>query len=93
MNPGTQGKVTVKVTVADDENPELFIALRNVKDPRRRSARIRDLAVKGLMVERGSVAVGAPATIGGGVTSDKKAFLPLSGADSVDDILDWGRET
>jgi len=50
-------KLLLKLTVASDEMPELFRALAIVKDPRRRTRRLKDLATQGLLVERSGGAV------------------------------------
>jgi hypothetical protein len=47
----------VKVTVMADELPGLFEALSGVKNPRNRAARMKDLAVKGLLIEGAGSAV------------------------------------
>lgn len=45
-------QLKLKLTIALDENPDLFKALQCVKEPRRRTRRLRDLAVKGLLMEK-----------------------------------------
>ncbi len=50
-------KLLLKLTVAADEMPELYRALVSVKDARRRTRRLKDLATQGLLVERTGSAV------------------------------------
>ncbi len=56
MSVDTDDRLLMKITVAADETPELFRSLASVKDRRRRTRRLKDLATKGLMVERAGVA-------------------------------------
>jgi hypothetical protein len=60
MNAGADARLRMKLTIAADETPDLFRALAAVKDARRRTRRLKDLATKGLMVER--TAGGLPVT-------------------------------
>jgi len=45
-------QLKLKLTIAMDENPDLFRVLRDIKEPRRRTRRLKDLAIKGLLMER-----------------------------------------
>jgi hypothetical protein len=84
-------KVMVKVTIAADENPELFRAVTGVKGIRRRSARIRDLAIGGLAAERARPAspVASPrAPVLPSIAKDVPLRLPT---ETVDDMLNWSR--
>lgn len=82
----------LKLTIAVDENPDLFRALRDIKDPRRRTRRLKDLAVKGLLMERASeaapVALRAQAPMGGSESPSRAAV-----GQSVSSMLDWGDDT
>ena len=82
----------LKLTIAVDENPDLFRALRDIKDPRRRTRRLKDLAVKGLMMERTPTAAPAAqraqAPMGGLESPPRAAVGP-----SVSSMLDWGDDT
>jgi hypothetical protein len=73
------GKVTVKVTFVEDDNPDLFAAVMRVSGLRRRAARIRGLVGKGLLVENAGVKMQTR-------HDDAK---PQPSGDSVDRMLDW----
>jgi hypothetical protein len=82
-------QLKLKLTIAVDENPDLYHALRHIKDPRRRTRRLKDLAVKGLMLER------APASIVGLApmrTTDGHAARAVIG-ESVSSMLEWEDST
>ena len=78
-------QLKLKLTIALDENPDLFRALRDIKDPRRRTRRLRDLAVKGLLMERAPASVRAEAPIG-----EPEARPRAAMGQSVSSMLDWG---
>lgn len=81
MNGEYARKVTVKVTFVDEEQPDLYAAVCAVRGLRRRSTRIRDLMVKGLLQEGGeAVTPGRPTQ--GRVRPD---------GETVDAMLDWER--
>lgn len=78
-------QLKLKLTIAVDENPDLFLALRDIKDPRRRTRRLKDLAVKGLLMER------APVSIHSGALAshlDRPRPRAVVGQ-SVSSMLDW----
>lgn len=50
-------KLLMKLSLTADETPDLFHALASVKDAKRRTGRLKDLAAKGLLLERSSGAV------------------------------------
>ena len=77
-------QLKLKLTIALDENPDLFRALRDIKDPRRRTRRLRDLAVKGLLMERAPVPMHAEAPMGGIEAPPRVAV-----GQSVSSMLDW----
>jgi hypothetical protein len=80
-------KLLMKITVAADETPELFRTLRSVKDPRRRTRRLKDLATKGLLFELTcSSRLEASAR-----TSDQKAWSgrEMPERETVGSMLDW----
>jgi hypothetical protein len=59
LSGATVGKLMMKLSLTDDETPDLFRALAAVKDARRRTGRLKDLAAKGLLLERsGGATVG-----------------------------------
>jgi hypothetical protein len=50
----------IKLTVTQDEHPELHQVLLAIVEPRRRTRRLKDLAATGLLLERaGGIAVSA----------------------------------
>ena len=81
-------QLKLKLTIASDENPDLFLALRDIKDPRRRTRRLKDLAVKGLLLERAPAPVRAEASIG---ELDPPTQVAIG--QSVSSMLDWGDGT
>ena len=81
-------QLKLKLTIALDENPDLFLALRDIKDPRRRTRRLRDLAVKGLMMERAPAPVRAEAPTRESEGPPRAAIGP-----SVSSMLEWGDGT
>ena len=91
MSAGSDNKLLMKLTIAADETPELFRALASVKDARRRTGRLKDLASKGFMVERSGIGIlsGAPApTVAGGTAEGLRRVPP---GDTVASMLDWER--
>lgn len=81
-------QLKLKLTIALDENPDLYLALRDIKDPRRRTRRLKDLAVKGLMMERAPAPVRAEAP-----TREAEAPRRAAVGQSVSSMLDWGDGT
>src|SRR5438046_593163 len=81
-------QLKLKLTIASDENPDLFRALRDIKDPRRRTRRLKDLAVKGLLMERAPASVRVEASIGGPDERPRAAI-----GQSVSSMLDWEDDT
>jgi hypothetical protein len=69
----------MKLTIPADECPELFRALCSVTQPRRRTRRLKELAVLGLMLERGALA--------GNPVAPKPSLAALG--ESVASQLDW----
>lgn len=92
MSMDTDDRLLMKITVAADETPELFRSLASVKDRRRRTRRLKDLATKGLMVERAGVA-----TIATEAAPQMAIIQPPEGpgrvrpGDTVSSMLDWER--
>ena len=86
--PGTN-ELRLKLTIAVEENPDLYLALRNIKDPRRRTRRLKDLAVKGLFLERASV----PIAVGLPTREPEVQGAPAFAGPSVSSMLDWGDST
>jgi hypothetical protein len=55
----SEAKLVMQVTTARDDGPDLFDLLANIRDAKRRSNRLKELAKLGLLVERGEVSLGA----------------------------------
>jgi hypothetical protein len=91
MSAGRDNKLLMKLTIAADETPELFRALASVKDARRRTGRLKDLASKGLMVERSGIGIlsSEPAPQGAGKTAEGPRHAPPG--ETVASMLDWER--
>lgn len=75
----------LKLTVTREEHPQLHQVLSAIRQPRRRTQRLKELATAGLMFERGAVPLPAPAS-----------GPPLAVADPLDTLGDatsaalWG---
>lgn len=84
-------KLLMKLTIAADETPELFRALASVKDARRRTGRLKDLASKGFMVERSGMGIlsGEPAPRVAGAPAEGLRHVPPG--HTVTSMLDWER--
>jgi hypothetical protein len=86
-------KIVMQVTLYRMESPDLFHLLAAMR-AKKRSARIKDLAKLGLMVERGGQLSIAPVGY-----APKAAALPVKQADDPEggmqlaaSMLDWGDE-
>ncbi len=85
--------VRMKLTISREEHPALFEALFCIRNPRRRTGRLKDLVIKGLTLE---LAGGAPGSMGqqtmGGLavgaagTNGTKIGQPGT---SVTSMLEW----
>jgi hypothetical protein len=62
MTGATGSRLLMKLTVAADEMPELYQALVDVTNARRRASRLKNLAARGLVVERTGSTPMAPAS-------------------------------
>lgn len=87
------GTVRVKLTISREEHPAMFDALVGIKNPRRRTGRLKELVIKALTLEQiGVTAVLGPLPASGGgpglVSDGQAASAGLSGA-SVASMLDW----
>ena len=61
MNAGRKdGTVRMKLTISREEHPAMFEALASIRNPRRRTGRLKELVVKALTLEQ----VGATAALG-----------------------------
>ena len=85
--------VRLKLTISREEHPVMFDALISIRNPRRRTGRLKELVIKALTLEQ----VGAMAMLGllqgdGGLAAAAsgnaavKAGLPGT---SVTSMLDW----
>jgi hypothetical protein len=89
MKRASSDQVLLQVTLSADESPELFQALMQIRDPKRRVGRFRDLATRGLLVTPGAFApalvprASALAAGAGGETS------PAPSQSVVDGLTDW----
>jgi hypothetical protein len=54
------GSVRIKLTISREEHPAMFEALASIRNPRRRTGRLKELVVKALTLEQ----VGATAILG-----------------------------
>lgn len=85
--------VRMKLTISREEHPALFEALFCIRNPRRRTGRLKDLVIKGLTLE---LAGGTPGSMGqqtmGGLavcaagTNGTKVGQPGT---SVTSMLEW----
>lgn len=90
MSCDSAEKLTVKVTIALVENPDLFLAMRSIRELRRRSTRIRDLAIKGLLSERHGSVPGTDAhSTGRTSVGAHNVAQTRRNAETVDAMLDW----
>jgi len=86
-------KFVMKITIANDECPELFRALSRIADGKRRAGRFKDLASKGLLLERSTGLQRDPET-STAPTGDKMSTqgaetgCPDTGA-TVGEMVDW----
>ena len=55
------GSVRIKLTISREEHPAMFEALASIRNPRRRTGRLKELVVKALTLEQ----VGATAALAG----------------------------
>lgn len=87
------GTMRMKVTISRDEHPALFEALFRINNPRRRTGRLKDLVIRGLMLElsggtlspMGQQAVGVRAASAYG-REDATAGEPRT---TVSSMLEW----
>lgn len=58
----TGDDLKLKLTVTREEHPQLHHVLSAIRQPRRRTQRLKELATAGLMFERGAMPLTAPAS-------------------------------
>lgn len=94
MNAGRKdGMVQMKLTISREEHPAMFEALISIRNPRRRTGRLKELVIKALALEL----VGAPAVPGllladgarPGVARGGETARSGPAATSVTSMLEW----
>ncbi len=91
------GTVRMKLTISREEHPAMFEALASIRNPRRRTGRLKELVVKALTMEQ----VGATAAMGSlllnaappGVVPGGEATRVGTPATSVALMLEWDEST
>jgi hypothetical protein len=98
VNAGRKdGTVRIKLTISREEHPAMFEALVSIRNPRRRTGRLKELVVKALTLEQ----VGATAALGPvlldaarpGVATGGDATRACPPATSVSSMLEWDEST
>ena len=94
MNAGRKdGLVRMKLTISREEHPEMFDALISIRNPRRRTGRLKELVIKALTLEQvGATAVLGPLLADGarsGVAQGGEAAGAGPPATSVTSMLEW----
>ena len=80
----------LRVLLVREEHPDLFDALDRVHDPKRRAARLRALASKGLACgPYVRLASGASSSMPTPVATAPAAATPAHFGGTVDEMLDW----
>ena len=98
MNAGRKdGAVRIKLTISREEHPAMFDALASIRNPRRRTGRLKELVVKALTLEQvGATAVLGPLLLDGArpVVATGAEFAGSSPpATSVAKMLEWDEST
>ena len=98
MNAGRkEGTVRIKLTISREEHPAMFEALASIRNPRRRTGRLKELVVKALTLEQvGATAGLGPLLLDGarpGVTPGGDTTRAGPPATSVDLMLEWDEST
>ena len=64
--------VRMKLTISRDEHPAMFDALISIRNPRRRSGRLKELVIKALTLEQlgATTVLGGPVQVVGCVPAD-----------------------
>ena len=94
MNTARQdGTVRMKLTISREEHPALFEALLCIRNPRRRTGRLKDLVIKGLTLELAGGTLGSMGqqtmsglAVGTAGTNGTKVGQPGT---SVASMLEW----
>ncbi len=98
MNAGRKdGSVRIKLTISREEHPAMFEALAGIRNPRRRTGRLKELVVKALTLEQvGATAIPGPRLLDGarpGVACGGEAARALPPAPPVAVMLEWDEST
>lgn len=87
------GTVRMKLTISREEHPAMFEALISIRNPRRRTGRLKELVIKALTLEQVGATANLHALQGDGGLA---ASAPGTGAakvappgTSVTSMLDW----
>jgi hypothetical protein len=91
------GAVRIKLTISREEHPAMFEALASIRNPRRRTGRLKELVVKALTLEQ----VGATAVLGPPLLDGARPGIAAGGetagagppATSVSLMLEWDEST
>ena len=94
MNAGRKdGIVRMKLTISREEHPAIFEALVSIRNPRRRTGRLKELVIKALTLEQvGATAILGPLLADGarqGVAPGGEAARVGPPATSVSSMLEW----
>ena len=87
------GSVRIKLTISREEHPAMFEALASIRNPRRRTGRLKELVVKALTLEQvGATAILGPLLPDGarpGVAPGGEAAMAGPPATPVALMLEW----
>jgi hypothetical protein len=94
VNAGRKdGTVRIKLTISREEHPAMFEALASIRNPRRRTGRLKELVVKALTLEQvGATAVLGPLLLDGartGVAPEGETARVAPPATPVASMLEW----
>lgn len=93
---GAAAGLQLKLTITPEENPELHRELAAIAIPKRRTGRLKELALSGLLLERGRAPIGLSQATGGGRVQPAALAEQAEPADSsLKDILgvvSWGED-
>ena len=91
------GSVRIKLTISREEHPAMFEALASIRNPRRRTGRLKELVVKALTLEQvGATAVLGPLLLEGarpGIAAGGETASAGSPATPVSLMLEWDEST
>lgn len=91
------GSVRIKLTISREEHPAMFEALASIRNPRRRTGRLKELVVKALTLEQvGATAALGPLLLDGARPGVAPGSEPASAgppATPVASMLEWDEST